>query len=371
MIRTLFFVACLVALTLARDPVDQAEYFSRNGRLATGPFCDSSCIPGGDWIFRRDWVDLESEYEDIFMWQADSTASNYWVGSNSCGEDVNDLMFNQVNNARTIQSYKDCRPEIIYMIKFELDYNHGAGYMLERLRVSGSYTPTQRSWENFIDDFFEMTVERVTHPWDLLRLIPSVGEEPVTDDYDDEFALTQRYLANYERNFCSYQTSILPVQTQLRCRFQFDDDDTEDPNFSGLITTGFCDYITETYEYEFQPGTCGDLGNDSCDVMDVDVVNLAKKMPGARLRALAASVRSNSHVEITEFTEEDRATEKAKRDQYEFDQQPIPDYGSCSLVDIRCSGWYDAIWRGIGTTYKYSYVPYASSITSPYCAYRS
>ena len=73
--------------------------------------------------------------------------------------------------------------------------------------------------ETYINTTTHQQQELYTYPWTLFRVIPSMEGASVTDDYEGRVYAQKTYVANYERNFCSFTTSNLPIKMTEYCDY--------------------------------------------------------------------------------------------------------------------------------------------------------
>lgn len=348
MIRTLL-LAALVAFVASQEAVDQAEYYGP--RMGYGPFCDSDCLPHGDWQLRRDWFSLESSNEDKFLWWADGS-QEFW--NSGCGNTVNDLIFAGVENDE--DDLLDCRPGIIYFFEYVVDYNHEKGRLTEELYLDNAFEVTEDSWAEFVRDYFDVPEARRTEPWSLIRMVPSTSGASRTSRYNNRVSLKQVYVANYERNFCTFVGSNLPISDVATCDFD-DDFDSDEETY---ITRDFCNYLLGRFnDVDLRPDECGDSDDEDCERLRVVYDTRRSPMvPARQLRETMMSVRANGRVQQT------TRGEAKKRGQYDFTEQPIPGFGPYGF------GTDPFYWSEAWDDNVFYYVPYTSSVTAPYCGYR-
>jgi len=356
MIKTLL-LAALVAMAYCQEEVDQAEYYGP--RMGSGPFCDSRCLPGGTWTFRRDWVDLETAIDNKYIFFVDGSGS-YW--DSGCGTLVNNFILSP-NGDFDEEDFLECRPEIVYFFELNVDYKHDQGRLIQTFILQDAYVITPQSWTDFINDYFAIgsTVTQRTFPWTLLRSAPSLEGATYISQYNDDVYVEQTFIANYERNFCTFVGSVTPIQEIDVCNFSDDYDSDVDSDEPLFVSPQFCSWIVGDFsEHDVQIG-CGDSDDDECDSIRV-VDDPNNRRNGAKAEGLVnpmkvinemlMSARMNSPV--VEVVGEKR--DQLKRGTYDYTDQAIPGFGTSFSDD-----WNQAVFY---------YTPYTSSITAPYCGFR-
>jgi len=396
MIRTLL-LAALVAMAMTAEVVDQAEWYGP--RMGSGPFCDSRCLPNEVWKFRRDWKDLESAVKEKYIFFGDGPAS-WW--DRGCGDLINDFFITQTNIARAsapapnVNTYLNCEPERLYFMELNFNYQHEDGRLTTEFYIKDSYKLAENSWAVFINDFVEDQndsddvdddSDTRTNPWTLIRSFPSLEGATKYHEYDKKVSLKMTFIANYERNFCTFVGSVNPILEVDLCDYTDDDDDTDDIKY---ITRDFCHYILgdlESHDIRLDCGVTDD--NDNCDGMqiypngcdaetdDCDVFNSlsrsAPKVPMKRLREMVLGARLGGTVrEATEEQKREMIRARMMRGardatQYQYENQPIPGFGT---VETSPGVFDPAFWSTPWSQSTFYFVPYTSSITAPYCAYR-
>eukprot|EP00009_Paramoeba_aestuarina_P004712 CAMPEP_0201506922 /NCGR_PEP_ID=MMETSP0161_2-20130828/734_1 /ASSEMBLY_ACC=CAM_ASM_000251 /TAXON_ID=180227 /ORGANISM="Neoparamoeba aestuarina, Strain SoJaBio B1-5/56/2" /LENGTH=379 /DNA_ID=CAMNT_0047901163 /DNA_START=85 /DNA_END=1224 /DNA_ORIENTATION=- len=368
MIKTLL-LAVLVAVVVSQQPVDQAEYFG--WRMGEGPFCDSNCLPDGNWNLRRDWWNLESANEEKYLWWADGNI-DFWsersnLGDESCGEWVNGLVLGREFDDDDEDLLKSCRPNVIYFFKFQVYYDHEVGKMEETLYLSDSYVPTESSWDEFVDDYYDTTptIKR-TQPWDLIRMAPTTVGSSIRSVYNNKVILRQEFISNYERNCCTFTGSVLPIYDAVKCDFT-DDFDSDLENFP---TYWFCDYLIGSYDQVDFELNCGDSDDsEDCATMWVFRDTRRQLLAGDKLRQVMYGARANNKVE--KITKADYKKFREARGTYDYATQPIPGFGTVMDGSTDPSDLSPNFWNTYWDQAVFYYVPYTSSITAPYCGYKA
>jgi len=374
MIRTLLLAALVAVALCGPAVVDQAEWFGAPGRLGMGPFCDSQCLPNGAFTLRRDWRELESEMTKKFIYFVDGDIS-YWhdqLNQRSCGVLVNDFILSGNSDFEEEGSpyeltLKQCIPEIMYLFEFSVVYNHIRGQLVHNLYLKASYTNlTVVAWESFIDDYFNDGIGRIedkrTKPWSLIRTFPSLEGARGTNVYDGDVYLQQTFIANYEKNFCTFTGSNVPVEEISYCDFQ-DDYDSEDFG-SNFVSRDFCQWMIGDYGTHLLRNDCATVENtcNNLRVADDDDDNSRRRNIGERdhtrgFRSLMTAVQRGARpVEVPK----EHVQKHLARAQYDPGEQAIPEFN-----DLNTNNWSDDWMNAV-----FYYVPYGSSITAPYCAYR-
>jgi hypothetical protein len=379
MIRTLL-LAVLVAVAVSQQieaengVVDQAEWFS--WRMGQGPFCDSACIPDGNWNFRRDWWNLESANEEKYLWWADGP-EDFWedrssLNGESCGDWVNDLVTGREFDSDEEDGQDDedlllgCQPGIIYFFRMQVYYDHEVGKLEEKLFLSTSFHVSSGNWDDFVRDYFDLTTaEKRTQPWDLLRMSPSAVGTSRSGEYFQKVMLTQEFIANYERNCCTFVGSVYPIYDAVKCDFADFDSDVDSDDI-GYPTYWFCDYLLGHYDTVDFELNCGDSDDsEDCQTMLVENDDRRRQfLAGDKLRQVMYGARSNGPVE--KITRGDY--KKKARTQYDYTEQPIPDFGG--VFDGNTDSFEADFWNPYWDDAVFYYVPYTSSITAPYCGYK-
>lgn len=366
MIRTLL-LAALVAMALCQKPVDQSEYYGP--RMGSGPFCDSKCLPEGRWTFRRDWIDLQSKIEDKYIFFGDGDA-DFWSSTQNCGEYINEFFINQMDSEDET-FLLGCKPEILYFMELQMKYDHEDGLLESNLKLQGSYMITDVAWIDFITEYFDSPADtRRTSPWTLIRSAPSLVGATAYSTYDKDISFKQTFVANYERNFCTFVGSVVPIRERTYCDFTDEETDT-----TSFITPDFCQWLIGDFgDHDFNLN-CGDTENcdgfsvtfDADPLDDDDDRRTVKKKPLSspmeKAKQMLLSARLGAPV--VKATPEQKARFMKERSQYDPASQAIPGFGAPSVETDN-----EAYWQVPWEDQIFYYVPYTSSITAPYCAYK-
>ena len=284
---------------------------------------------------------------------------------------VNDLVMGREFNTDDEDGSDDedlligCQPGIIYFFRLQVYYDHEVGKMEEKLFLSTSFEVTSDNWSEFVRDYFDLsTAEKRTQPWDLLRMSPSAVGQSTSGQYFQKIMLTQEFIANYERNCCTFVGSVLPIYDAVKCDFADFDSDFDSDDI-GYPTYWFCDYLLGTYDTADFETNCGDSDDDECATMTVETDTRRQFIAGDKLRRVMYGARSSGPVE--KITRGDY--KKKIRGTYDYTEQPIPGFGG--VYDGNTDSYNSDFWNPYWDDAVFYYVPYTSSITAPYCGYKA
>jgi hypothetical protein len=204
-------------------------------------------------------------------------------------------------------------------------------------------------------------------------MVPSTIGEPISKQYTNAIAFRQEFVANYERNCCTFVGSTLPIYDAIKCDFADFDSDQDSDDFA-YPTYWFCDYILGTYDEVDIDLDCGDSDDDEpCNRMLVRTDTRRQMLAGDKLRAVMYGARAGGKAEkITRGDYNNKMREmNVARGTYGYAAQPIPGFGGVFDGSTDPIDFSPNFWQVYWDEAVFYYVPYTSSITAPYCGYKT